>query len=250
MLLPDKSNEPVMKITDALAPILVAEGLRRTYRGNEAPVEAVRGVTLEVKRGEFVAIMGPSGCGKSTLLHLCGAMDRPTGGRILLEGRVLNDLDDEALTRLRRLRIGFVFQFFNLLPTLTLIENVSLPLLLAGTSERDANPRALELLARVELGDRQSHFPHQLSGGEMQRAAIARALLHKPALVIADEPTGNLDSDNGARVLQLISELHRENGVTILLATHSLEIAKIADRTVYMRDGQVERIEELSLASL
>lgn len=217
--------------------VLLVDDVRKTYAGGEAPVEAVRGVSLTLERGDFVALMGPSGCGKSTLLHLCGAMDRPSSGRVLVDGVDAATLDDDALTRLRRERIGFVFQFFNLLPTLTVAENVALPLLLAGRTSRDAAGRAATLVGRVGLSHRAGHFPQQLSGGETQRAAIARAVVHEPALLVADEPTGNLDSDNGARVLELLAEINGDLGVTILLATHATETSAIARRVVRMRDG-------------
>ncbi len=222
---------------------LKVEDVRRTYSGGETPVEAVRGVSLALGAGDFVALMGPSGCGKSTLLHLCGGMDRPSSGRILLDGVSLGELDDDTLTRVRRDRIGFVFQFFNLLPTLTVLENVALPLQLAGTSAQTATRRARELVAQVGLESRASHFPAQISGGEMQRAAIARAVVHNPALIVADEPTGNLDSENGARVLDLLAELNRELNVTVLLATHANETAAIAKRRVHMRDGEIVTAE-------
>jgi ABC-type lipoprotein export system ATPase subunit len=224
-------------------PLLLAEGVRKTYYGGEAPVEAIRGVNLEIEAGEFVAIMGPSGCGKSTLLHLCGAMDRPTQGCLVLEGLSLQGLDDDHLTRLRRERIGFVFQFFNLLSTLTVGENVALPLLLGRVPTREAGERARAFIARVGLTHRIGHYPQQLSGGEMQRTAIARAVVHSPALLIADEPTGNLDSGNGTRVIGLLTELNRETGVTILLATHSPEVASASNRILHLRDGLVERVE-------
>lgn len=222
--------------------VLIAEQVKKTYQGGEAPVAAVRGVSLTLEAGEFVALMGPSGCGKSTLLHLCGAMERPTAGRLEIESRDLSQLNDDQLTRVRRERLGFVFQFFNLLPTLTVTENIALPLQLAGADTREAETRAQALADRVGLSQRLRHYPQQLSGGEMQRAAIARAILHQPALLIADEPTGNLDSENGARVLALLDELNREMGVTILLATHSAEIAAAAQRVVHMRDGLIEKI--------
>ena len=224
--------------------VLMAAQIRKTYLGGDAPVEAVRDVSLRLAAGEMVALMGPSGCGKSTLLHLCGAMERPTAGRLEIEGRDLSQLNDDQLTRVRRERLGFVFQFFNLLPTLTVTENIALPLQLAGAAARESEMRAQALADRVGLGQRLRHYPQQLSGGEMQRAAIARALLHQPALLIADEPTGNLDSENGARVLALLDELNREMGVTILLATHSAEIAAAAQRIVHMRDGLIEKIVE------
>jgi putative ABC transport system ATP-binding protein len=225
-------------------PLLVADRVRRTYPGGDTPVEAVRDISLTVERGEFVAIVGPSGCGKSTFLHLCGGMDRPTGGSIALEGRRLETLDDEGLTRVRRERVGFVFQFFNLLPTLTLAENIALPLLLAGGPAPAAERRAHELAHEVGVGHRLRHFPQQLSGGEMQRAAIARAIVHEPALLVADEPTGNLDSENGARVLELLRRLNRESYLTILLATHAPELARAAGRIVRLRDGVVQAVEE------
>ena len=219
--------------------VLLVDDVRKTFAGGEAPVEAVRGVSLTLERGDFVALMGPSGCGKSTLLHLGGAMDRPTSGRILVDGTDVASLDDDALTRLRRERIGFVFQFFNLLPTLTVLENAALPLLLAGHPNRAAESRARALIERVGLSHRAGHYPQQISGGEMQRAAIARAVVHEPALLVADEPTGNLDSENGSRILELLAEINLELGVTILLATHALETASITKRTIRMRDGQL-----------
>jgi putative ABC transport system ATP-binding protein len=220
--------------------LLVAEHLGKTYATGASPVAALTDVSLSVAAGEFVAIVGPSGCGKSTLLHLCGAMDRPSSGHLTLDGNQLETMSEEALTRLRRTKIGFVFQFFNLLPTLTLAENIALPLLLAGTSSRDALNRAATLAERVGVSHRLDHLSPQLSGGEMQRAAIARALVHGPVLLVADEPTGNLDSANGVRVLELLQSMNRESGVTLLLATHAPDIAAAADRIVSLRDGQVE----------
>jgi ABC-type lipoprotein export system ATPase subunit len=219
--------------------LVVADALTKTYTGGDAPVPALRNVSFVVDRGDFVALMGPSGCGKSTLLHLCGAMDRPSSGRISLDGRDLASLDDGALTHLRRAQVGFVFQFFNLLPTLTLADNIGLPCLLAGLPTADTVARTRSLAERVGIAHRLSHYPQQVSGGEMQRAAIARALVHRPALLVADEPTGNLDSANGATVIALLAELNRELGVTILLATHATDVAAAAHRTVHMRDGQI-----------
>ncbi len=222
------------------ARILEAQDLRRVYSDGGASVEALRKVNLQLDSGDFVAIVGPSGCGKSSLLHLCGAMDRPSSGTIMFEDEALEQLDDDRLTRLRRERIGFVFQFFNLLPTLTVAENVALPLLLAGTRSQQAEAAADKWIARFGLGARRGHYPQQLSGGEMQRAAIARAVVHGPALLIADEPTGNLDSANGARVLELLRELNKEIRTTVLLATHSQEIAAGAKRVIHMKDGMLE----------
>jgi putative ABC transport system ATP-binding protein len=221
-------------------PLVVADALEKTYAEGATPVAALRGVSLALEPGDFVALTGPSGCGKSTLLHLCGAMDRPTAGRIVFDGQDLASLDDDALTRLRRDRIGFVFQFFNLLPTLTVGDNIALPCLLAGMPTRDAESRAADLADRVGLGPRLGHYPQQVSGGEAQRAAIARALVHRPALVIADEPTGNLDTATGATVLSLLADLNRELGVTMLLATHAAEVAAAARRTLKMRDGRLD----------
>jgi putative ABC transport system ATP-binding protein len=222
------------------ARILEAQDLRRVYSDGGASVEALRKVNLQLDSGDFVAIVGPSGCGKSSLLHLCGAMDRPSSGTIMFEDEALEQLDDDRLTRLRRERIGFVFQFFNLLPTLTVAENVALPLLLAGTRSQQAEAAADKWIARFGLSARSGHYPQQLSGGEMQRAAIARAVVHRPSLLIADEPTGNLDSANGARVLELLRELNNEIRTTVLLATHSQEIAAGAKRVIHMKDGMLE----------
>jgi putative ABC transport system ATP-binding protein len=220
--------------------LLTATDLHKVYASGESRVVALAGVSLELAHGDFVALMGPSGCGKSTLLHLCGAMDRPTSGRVQFEGRDLATLSDDALTRVRRERVGFVFQFFNLLPTLTLGDNIALPCLLGGMRTADAESRAKRLADRVGIGHRWRHYPQQVSGGEMQRAAIARALIHEPALIVADEPTGNLDSENGERALALLGDLNRDMGVTILLATHAAEVAAAATRVQRMRDGRFD----------
>ncbi len=211
-------------------PVLVADNLQKTYVTGEARVAALAGVSFEVEAGDFVALMGPSGCGKSTLLHLCGAMDRLTSGTLTLNDRDLSTMGDDELTRVRREQVGFVFQFFNLLPTLTVSDNIALPCLLAGMKSEEAESRAQALADRVGISHRLTHYPQQISGGEMQRAAIARALVHRPALLVADEPTGNLDSENGANVLALIAGLNRELGVTVLLATHAADVAGAASR--------------------
>jgi len=219
-------------------PVLVANHLQKTYVSGEARVNALAGVSFEIQAGDFVALMGPSGCGKSTLLHLCGAMDRLTSGSLTLNDRDLSAMGDDELTRVRREQVGFVFQFFNLLPTLTVSDNIALPCLLAGMKSDQAEARARALAERVGIAHRLTHYPQQISGGEMQRAAIARALVHQPALLVADEPTGNLDSENGANVLALIGELNTELGVTVLLATHSADVAAAASRILKMRDGK------------
>ena len=230
-------------------PVLEALDLRRRYRRGDTEVTALDGLHLTLDAGTFTAIVGPSGCGKSTLLHLCGAMDRPTAGEVRLDGRALAALDDDALTRLRRERIGFVFQFFNLLPTLTVAENIALPLLLGGRAPAAGLARAGEWAERVGISHRLDHAPAQLSGGEAQRAAVARAVVHAPALVIADEPTGNLDSENGVRILELLQEVNRRTGAALLLATHDAAVAAAADRTVAMRDGRIEGVASRSAAS-
>ena len=221
-------------------PLLTAENLQKTYVTGEARVTALAGVSFAVEKGDFVALMGPSGCGKSTLLHLCGAMDRASSGTIRLDDRDLSALGDDELTRVRREQVGFVFQFFNLLPTLTVADNIALPCLLAGMKDQDAERRARALAERVGIAHRLTHYPQQISGGEMQRAAIARALIHQPALLVADEPTGNLDSENGKNVLGLIAELNKELNVTVVLATHAADVAAAATRILRMKDGRFE----------
>ena len=219
-------------------PLLAAENLHKTYVTGEARVTALAGVSFAIERGDFVALMGPSGCGKSTLLHLCGAMDRPTSGNLRLNDRELAAMGDDELTRVRREQVGFVFQFFNLLPTLTVSDNIALPCLLAGVKAAEAESRAKTLAERVGIAHRLQHYPQQISGGEMQRAALARALIHQPSLIVADEPTGNLDSENGDNVLALLKRLNTEMGVTILLATHAADVAAAARRVLKMRDGK------------
>jgi putative ABC transport system ATP-binding protein len=221
-------------------PILVVDQVEKVYAGGRGGVAALRRVSFTVEAGEFIALMGPSGCGKSSLLHIVGGMDRATEGRVMLNDTSFASLNEEGLARLRRRRIGFIFQFFNLLPTLTVQENVALPLLLDGARERETRERAEALLERVGLGDRAEHYPAELSGGEMQRTAVARAIITRPQLVLADEPTGNLDSENGHQVMRLLEELNRETGVTIILATHASESAEYARRIIRMRDGVIE----------
>jgi putative ABC transport system ATP-binding protein len=228
-----KNEQAVNGVESAL---LRTQGLRKEYGKDEGLVRAVDRVDLEVPRGETLAIMGPSGCGKSTLLHLLGGLDRPTGGELWLDGNRIDRLSERGLANLRRREIGFVFQAFHLMDELTARENVELPALLAGRSARQARTRALELLDQVGLADRGSHLPSALSGGQRQRVAIARALVNEPLVVLADEPTGNLDSGATLEVLRLFDHLHAL-GFTLVIVTHDERVAATADRIVSMRDG-------------
>lgn len=215
----------------------------KIYLLGTVEVPAVDTITLTIAPGEFVALVGPSGCGKTTLLNLMAGIDRPTSGEVWLESERLDRLSDDSLTRLRRSKIGIVYQFFNLLPTLTAKENVALPLLLDGLRSDDVERRVEEVLRRVDVAHRAAHWPHELSGGEQQRVAIARAIVARPRILLADEPTGNLDSMTGSAVLDLLEELHRNHGHTIVLATHSGEAVRRADRIVRLRDGRLEGFE-------
>jgi putative ABC transport system ATP-binding protein len=225
-------------------------GLTRRHKMGDAFVDALRGVDLTIARGEFVALVGPSGSGKSTVLNLIGGLDRPTSGQVWINGIELSASDERTLTRHRRQHVGFVFQSFNLLPRLTAEENVALPLMFSGVPEKERRARARALLERVGLGPRLTHRPTQLSGGEQQRVAIARALVGQPAILLADEPTGNLDTATGAEIMALLKELKqdqrsarspdRRRGLTLLVVTHDPEVAAFADRIVKLRDGQVE----------
>ncbi len=215
-------------------------GLTRRYKMGDTFVDALRGVDLSIARREFVALVGPSGSGKSTVLNLIGGLDRPTSGQVWINDTELSASDERTLTRHRRQHVGFVFQTFNLLPRLTAEENVALPLMFSGVPQKQRRPRARVLLERVGLGQRLNHRPTQLSGGEQQRVAIARALVGQPALLLADEPTGNLDTVIGAEIMALLKELNAERGLTLLVVTHDPAVAAFADRVVKLRDGQVE----------
>jgi putative ABC transport system ATP-binding protein len=221
------------------------QAVTKIYQQGRRSVHALRGVSLRIDAGEYVSIMGPSGSGKSTLLHLLGALDTPTTGRALFHGRDLQSLSDRERSLLRRSRIGFVFQFFNLLPTLTAIENATLPLLLAGQSRRQAQRIALPVLERMGLADRADHFAEELSGGEMQRVAIARALVAEPEVILCDEPTGNLDSRTSCEVLALLRTLPQPGKRTVVVVTHDATAAAYGDRVVHIRDGLVESEELL-----
>jgi putative ABC transport system ATP-binding protein len=218
-------------------PIVSTTELRRVYGEGETAVHALRGVTLSFPSGQFAAIMGPSGSGKSTLMHLLAGLDRPTAGSVVVDGSELANLDDKALTRLRRDRLGFVFQAFNLVPVLTAEENILLPLTLAG--KKPDREWLDKLIAAVGLGDRLDHRPSELSGGQQQRVAVARALIHRPAVVFADEPTGNLDSASSDEVLGLLRQAADEFGQTVVMVTHDAHAASVADRIVVLSDGRV-----------
>jgi ABC-type lipoprotein export system ATPase subunit len=220
--------------------ILSLQNVSKEYASDGQSVRALEGVTLDVEEGEFVALVGRSGCGKSTLLHLAGAMDFPTSGTVRIDGRPTSDLDDAQQTQLRREKVGFVFQSFQLLHTLSVQENVELPLQLAGKS--GARDLALERLHWVELDGLGARYPHQLSGGQMQRVAIARALAHSPRILLADEPTGNLDTMTGSVILELLLRLTREQKTATIMATHSLEAARVCDTLVKLRDGRLEEL--------
>jgi putative ABC transport system ATP-binding protein len=215
-----------------------AVDVRKAYADANAEIPALDGVSFEIAPGEMVALVGPSGCGKSTLLNLIGCIDLPTTGDIYLDGRSTSDLDDDALTSLRRDCVGTIFQFFNLLPALTVGENVGLPLVLQRRPSAEIAERVAVVLAAVGIPEKANAYPAQISGGQMQRAAIARAIVHRPAVVLADEPTGNLDSHNGEKVLRLLREL-ASSGQTIVMATHAADAAAICDRTIHLADGKI-----------
>lgn len=214
-------------------------GLWKTYSMGEEKIHALQDVSLTINRGEYIAIMGPSGSGKSTLMNLIGCLDTPTRGTYRLNGKAVNQMNDDELARIRNEEIGFVFQTFNLLPRATALQNVELPMIYAGMTGRERESRAVEVLEMVELGDRMSHRPNELSGGQRQRVAIARALVNSPSLLLADEPTGNLDTKTGDEIIKLFERLHAD-GNTIVLITHEADVAVHAERVVQVRDGKVE----------
>lgn len=228
--------------------IVEARQLTRVYGSGSTAVTALDHVDLRVAPGEFVAVMGPSGCGKSTLLNLLGGLDTPTSGEILIDGKEISNMSDDELTKLRRRRFGFVFQFFNLIPVLNATENAALPLTLDGVSPAEGRAKAEEWLRRVGLDDRMRNRPDQLSGGQQQRVAVARALVTDPALLLADEPTGNLDSRSSQEIAELLKQASSEWGRAILMVTHDMRIAAHADRIVFMSDGRI--LEEAAVASL
>ena len=225
--------------------ILETNGISKQYQMGTVTVDALAGVDFSVEQGEFVGVMGPSGSGKSTLLHLLGGLDQPSGGQVTLAGRALSDLSDRQITITRRRQMGFVFQFFNLIPTLTTEENVALPMIIDGRRPRDYQERVDHLLELVGLTGRRHHTPDQLSGGEQQRVAIARALVTEPAIVLADEPTGNLDSRSGDEILRLLRQLCDELNQTVVMVTHDPRAASYADRIVFLQDGRI--IDEMTI---
>ncbi len=220
--------------------LIETQDLWKTYQMGTEEVHALRGVSIAIERGEYVAIMGPSGSGKSTLMNLIGCLDTPTKGSYLLNDKQVSQMNDDELARIRNEEIGFVFQTFNLLPRATALHNVELPLVYAGVTGKDRADRANQALAKVDLLDRKTHRPNELSGGQRQRVAIARALVNNPSILLADEPTGNLDSKTGEEIMGLFAKLH-QGGNTIVLVTHEADIAAHAHRVIYVRDGQVEK---------
>jgi len=220
-------------------PIIETQNLWKTYIMGSEEIHALKGVDISIEKGEYVAIMGPSGSGKSTLMNLVGCLDTPSQGSYLLNGKQVSEMNDNELARVRNEEIGFVFQTFNLLPRASALHNVELPLIYAGVSAKERGERAREALKKVELGDRMNHRPNELSGGQRQRVAIARALVNNPSILLADEPTGNLDSKTGVEIMALFERLHK-TGNTIVLVTHEADVAAYAYRTIHIRDGQVE----------
>jgi putative ABC transport system ATP-binding protein len=230
------ASDPVGRPVDE--PLIALTDVHRIYHTGRLDVRALDGVDLEIRRGEFVAVIGPSGSGKSTLMNILGCLDRPTQGRYRLDGTDVDELDDDGLARLRSRAIGFIFQSFNLLPRTTALENVAMPLAYQGIRRKEREARATAALERLGLADRLDHEPTELSGGQQQRVAIARALVTEPALLLADEPTGNLDSASGAEVMTILRDLHA-TGRTVLLITHDADVAAVADRQVHVRDGKL-----------
>lgn len=220
-----------------MRPIIELSNVSKIYRKGEVPVHALKNVTLKINKKDSIAIMGPSGSGKSTLLHIVGVLDRPTRGKVFIKGKDVSKINDNEIAKIRRETIGFVFQFFNLIPNFTALKNVELPMIFSNFPNREK--RAKELLRAVGLGKRINHYPSQLSGGETQRVSIARAMANKPDIILADEPTGNLDSKSGREVLQILKKLNKERHVTLVMITHDKDIASYAKNKIYLRDGEI-----------
>lgn len=229
-----------------MATVVKTVDLEKVYRLGEVTVHALRGVNMELKKGEFVVVMGPSGSGKTTLLNLIGALDKPTGGEVYVDGENLAAMKERELTKLRRIKVGFVFQFYNLIPVLTAFENVELPMIIAGISKKERQERTKNLLQMVGLLNRANHRPDELSGGEQQRVTIARALANRPSIVLADEPTGDLDTTTGTEVMRALWEMAKRESVTVITVTHDPIVAEIADRILEMRDGQILKETKLT----
>jgi putative ABC transport system ATP-binding protein len=220
--------------------------LRKSYILGEVRVDALRGINMKINRGEMVSIMGPSGCGKTTLLNIIGSLDNPSSGQVLLERNDISRASEQELTEIRRKSVGFIFQFYNLLPVLTALENVELPMLIAGIPKDERLKRATELLGKVDLLKRKDHKPDELSGGERQRVAIARALSNRPTILLADEPTGDLDTESGSSILNLLKDVNKIENQTLILVTHDSNIAKHANRVFHIKDGIVSSIEDIN----
>jgi putative ABC transport system ATP-binding protein len=218
------------------------EGVIKEYRMGNNVLQALKGIDVEIERGEYISLMGPSGSGKTTLFNMIGALDRATSGKVYIDGQEMSRLDQHQVAWLRCNKIGYIFQSFNLLPVMTALENVTLPMIFAGLSVKERNEKGAKLLERVGLGERLHHKPDELSGGQRQRVAIARALANGPSIILADEPTGNLDMQTGHDIISLLKEMNQENNVTVISATHDLKMIDVSDRIIYIRDGLVERI--------
>jgi len=239
-----KKLEPMMEQVSEF--VVRTRDVHKVYLMGKVEVHALRGITLDIKRGEYISIMGPSGSGKSTLFNMIGGLDKPTSGSVYINEVDLAQLDAYELAWLRCRTIGYIFQTFNLIPVMTALENVMLPMIFAGVPEDERRDRGMELLKRVGLAERWNHKPFELSGGQQQRVAIARALANDPAIILADEPTGNLDLKTGKEIIELLKELNQEKGVTIISATHDLKMIDVSDRVIWIRDGQIARIEDRS----
>mgnify|MGYP001129142102 CR=1 FL=1 len=223
--------------------VIETEDLHKHYEVGGTTIRALDGISLRFRRGEYISIVGPSGSGKTTLFNMIGGLDRPTKGRVYIDAIEISKLDAYELAWLRCHKVGYIFQTFNLIPVMTALENVYLPMIFAGTSRKERRKKAIEILERVGLGDRLNHRPSELSAGQQQRVALARALANDPSIILADEPTGNLDSQTGLEMIQLLRTLNRERGATMIAATHDLKIIEVSDSIVFMRDGRVERVE-------
>jgi len=218
--------------------------VKKVYKMGKVEVEALKGISLEIAAGEYISIMGPSGSGKTTLFNMIGGLDKPTSGKVYIDEVDVAQLDAYELAWLRCRKIGYIFQTFNLIPVMTALENVTLPMVFAGLSSDEARDKGVELLKRVGLGDRIMHKPFELSGGQQQRVAVARAMANDPAIILADEPTGNLDLSTGTEIIRLLRQMNQESGVTIISATHDMKMLDVSDRVVWIRDGQISRIEK------